>query len=92
MLVVEVLERDPRRSPAADDQRGTQSADLGFRLADGCAAVLVRPVVRESLTSEGSRVSSTLRRKPAIVSMGSSPNRTPRSIMYGKWMRPDVSS
>ena len=67
---------------------GAQAVDFAASpwIAPACPYSIARSVER-SLISSGSRVSITCLRMP-MSGIGSSGNRTPRSIVYGKWMSP----
>ena len=80
----------PVASPAT--MSGAQAVDFAASpwIAPGCPYSMARSEAR-SLISSGSRVSMTCLRMP-ISGIGSSGNRTPRSIVYGKWIRPSSRS
>ena len=91
VLPVEVLERDDARRLAADERAGPRASDFGaspwmHRRAGPIAALASAVVVDEQRLAGVDDVLA----ESDDGAIGSSGKRTPRSMVYGKWMSPSV--
>ena len=93
VLAVEVLERDDAGRPVADDERHEDARLRRLRptSTNGCPCSRRDPLDVLVDDDRLARLEDVLAGSP-MTSIGSSGKRTPRSIVYGKWIRPDDAS